>query len=216
MSGERSDSTTWLYLIRHGATAANECRPYVLQGRSVDLPLSETGRRQAAALGSFLQHRGIEHVYASPLRRAVETAEAIAAPRALRVSTDQRLVECDVGRWEGMDWDSISREYPAEYQAFMDDPAAHPYLGGETYRDVADRVRPAITEVLERHAGRSIAVVAHNVVNRVYLAGLLGLELRRAKDIRQSNGGINLIRHRRGETELMTLNMFFHIADADG
>jgi broad specificity phosphatase PhoE len=205
--------TTWLYLIRHGATAANERRPYILQGRGLNGSLSERGRRQAAAVSQLLSTVALDAVYASPLLRATETARAIAQTRGLAVATREELTECDVGAWEGMDWDSIKQAHPEAYRAFHDDPATAPYLGGETYRDVQSRVLPAIKHLLEQHAGHRIAAVAHNVVNRAYLASLLGIDLRRAKDLQQANGGVNVIRRRGEVTELVTLNAQFHLAE---
>ncbi len=201
----------WLFLIRHGATKANESRPYVLQGRNMDLPLSETGRRQAEQLGRFLAQRNIARVVSSPMKRAVETAQAVAQPHGLTVEVCEELTECDVGRWEGMDWDSIMQQYPDEYQRFMDNPAEHGYLEGETYSDVLHRVQPALQKIIEQAEGRPTVVVAHNVVNRAYLSTLLGIELRKAKSIPQNNTGVNVIRQRDGELKLLTLNAVFHL-----
>ena len=207
-----SDSTL-LYLIRHGATEANERKPSILQGRGLNGCLSERGRRQAAAVAQLLSAFRIDAIYASPMQRAVETAEAIAAAHELAVATDADLTECDVGVWEGMDWASIERQFPDDYRAFRNDSAYAPYLRGESYADVHRRVTPTVERLLERHAGQTIAVVAHNVVNRTYLAGLLGLDLGRAKDVRQSNCGVNVIRRRDGQTELLTLNAHFHLPE---
>lgn len=207
--------TTRLLLIRHGATPCNEQRPYVLQGNSINQALSERGRRQAAAVGHFLREFSIDRVICSPLLRARETAEAIAAPHALTIETLEPLVEVCVGRWEGMAWEAIMAEYPEEYARFMDDPSVHCYLGGESYWDVYERARPVLDELLQSSPGQTVVVVAHNVVNRVLLADLLGIELRRAKDIRQTNTGINVIRHRDGNTELLTLNAVFHLNELD-
>ena len=203
--------TTYLYLIRHAATPPNEQRPYVLQGRRVNQGLSASGRRQAASLARFLSGFSIDHIYSSPLRRAVETAEAVAGHHKLPVSPVDSLVEVDVGLWEGKNWDSIMRDHPEEYRAFMENPAENPYVGGESYGDVSQRVEPVLQRLLEKHAGETIVVVAHNVVNRVYLSRLLGLELRQAKDVRQTNTGVNLVRYRDSETALLTLNAVFHL-----
>lgn len=203
--------TTYLYLIRHAATDANRQRPQVLQGRGINKSLNEAGRRQAAALGEFLAGFTIQHVYSSPMLRAVETAREIADRRGHKIVELPDLAEVDVGRWEGLDWGTIMRDFPDDYRVFMEDAGRNPYLGGESYRDVQNRVRPQIQSLLEKHCGETIAVVAHNVVNRVYLAALLATDLRHAKGIRQTNTGINLIRHRRGETELLTLNAHFHL-----
>jgi broad specificity phosphatase PhoE len=203
--------TTTLYLLRHGATAANEQRPYVLQGDQTDGPLSPTGRNQAAAVADFLQDHPINHIYCSPLKRAIETAQAIADRHGLVPSYEPRLSEVHVGRWEGLAWKSIMERFPEEYRRFMDNPADTPYLEGESYRDVRERAQPAVDDILGRHQGELVLIVAHNVVNRSLLAELLGLELRLAKSIRQSNTGINVIRDENGNRELITLNACFHL-----
>ncbi len=203
--------STHLLLVRHGATSANEQRPYVLQGQGVDLPLSDTGRKQASAVAEFLSRFGLSAVYCSPMRRAVETAGAIAACQGAEVQPIADLQECDVGRWEGLDWESIRREHPGAYRVFMENPAVFPYLGGESYQDVLQRIEPILTDLLNRHVGESIAVIAHNVVNRVYLARLLGLELRRARELTQTNACVNVIRFREGQASLVTMNADFHL-----
>lgn len=203
--------STTLYLIRHGATDANLRKPYILQGRGVDLSLNEVGRAQAAATSRFLSERPIAVVYSSVLKRAVETAEAVAHPHRRDVGRLEEITECHVGRWEGMDWGSIRAEYPDAHDAFHNDPSAHPYLGGESYRDVLARVEPAFRRLLEQHRGQTIAVVAHNIVNRVYVSHLLGLELRRAKELRQANGCVNVIREIDGRPIVETMNSCFHL-----
>ncbi len=78
-------NATILYLVRHGATDANLQRPYVLQGRGMDLPLNETGRRQAQCVRKLFERRVIAAIYSSPLRRAFDTAQAVAEPHRLDV-----------------------------------------------------------------------------------------------------------------------------------
>jgi phosphoserine phosphatase len=204
---------TTLYLVRHGATDANLLRPYVLQGRGMDLPLNDRGRRQAQSVRKLFEGTAIAAVYSSPLRRALETAQAIAEPHRLDVATVDALIECDVGRWEGMAWEQIRREFPQEYEDFQRDQSQFPYLGGETYRDVSLRALPAVADLLERHAGRSVVAVAHNVVIRACVATLLGISLARAKDVNQGNGGVNVLRRENGRTDVLTLNSVFHIED---
>ncbi len=203
--------TTTLYLVRHGATDANEQRPYVLQGATMDHSLSETGKQQANYVGQFLSTFSIDVVYASPMKRAVETAQAIAKHHSLEVNTKEKLVEVDVGQWEGMNWDDIMSQNPEEYKNFMADPSVHSYLEGETYGDVLVRAKPVIEDLLEQHAGQTIVVVAHNVVNRVIIADKLGLPLSEAKGIKQANACVNTIRRKEGLTELVTMNSNFHL-----
>lgn len=204
--------TTQLFLVRHGATEANERRPYVLQGHGINFPLSENGRQQARAVGRFLSKLStVKAIYCSELERAKETAQEIAGHHNIEVKSVKGIHEVDVGDWEGKSWDLIMQENESAYQAFMNDPGDTPYLNGESYRDVLNRVKPALVELLEKHRGESIVVVAHNVVNRAYLADVLGLELRRAKDIRQANCCVNVVHHKGNTTELESLNSQFHL-----
>jgi broad specificity phosphatase PhoE len=211
--------TTVLYLVRHGATDANLRRPYVLQGHAIDLPLSETGRRQAACVARVLAQVPLAAVYSSPMRRAVETAQVVAEAqqdvdthsKSYTVFLLDKMVECDVGRWEGLSWEQIEKEYPDAFADFQRDPGRFPYLGGESYADVARRAVPVVESLLERHAGQSVALVAHNVVNRACLAQFMGIDLARAKDIQQGNGGVNVIRRRGDRIEVVTLNSLFHL-----
>jgi broad specificity phosphatase PhoE len=184
---------TYLYLIRHGATEANLARPARLQGRRHNPPLARLGIRQAEATRDFLAIRPIDHCYCSPLLRAVQTAAIVAAPHGLSPLPLESLTECDVGRWEGLDWQTI-RYLDAElHQRFMTNPGEHGYPGGESFRDVSQRVTAAIEELLETHAGGSVLVVAHHVVNRTYLAGLLGLTPDQARQVTLDNCGISVV-----------------------
>ena len=202
---------TYLFLIRHGENDANLQRPYILQGQGIDGPLSTLGRQQASACSAFLSDFPLCHIYASPMRRAQESAAVIAEPHGLSVKTAATINECNVGRWEGMDWGRIELEFPDDYSRFRANPVEHGYLDGESYADVADRVLPVMNGLLQEHRGESIAVVAHNVVNRVYLASLLNIPLVHAPMIRQANCGINVIRHTPDETVVTTMNSAFHL-----
>ena len=202
-----------LYLVRHGATDANLQKPYVLQGRGIDLALNPTGVQQAERVAGLLAHKSVRAVYASPMRRALETARAIATRCNLDVIVRDELVECDVGRWEGLSWEGIRERFPQECEDFQRDPSRFPYLGGESYSDVARRVVPVLEQLLERHQGERFVVVAHNIVNRVSVATFLGFDLSRAKEIQQANGGVNVIRRENGRTQLVSLNSEFHLED---
>jgi broad specificity phosphatase PhoE len=202
---------TYLYLIRHGATEANLARPARLQGRRHDPPLARIGIRQAEATRDFLAIRPIDRCYSSPLLRAVQTAAIVAAPHGLSPMPLDSLTECDVGRWEGLDWQTIRYLDAEVYQQFMSNPADHGYPGGETFRDVYDRVGPALEELLKVHAGESILVVAHHVVNRTYLAGLLGLTPDQARQVTLDNCGISVVIRDGDETTVSTLNAAFHL-----
>ncbi|MGE3808190.1 MAG: histidine phosphatase family protein [Gemmataceae bacterium] len=201
---------TVLYLIRHGATGANLATPNRLQGRS-NPPLARLGVRQAEATRDFLAVRSIDHCYSSPLLRAIQTAAIVAAPHGLSPSPVDALTECDIGRWEGLDWQTI-RYFDAEaYKAFHANPAEHGYPGGESFQQVHDRATLALNQLLERHEGDTILVVAHHVVNRTFLAGLMGLPVARAHQVKLDNCGISVVVREEGKLRVSTLNAAFHL-----
>ncbi len=205
------DDTCIMYLLRHGATANNLADPPLLQGRGVDLELSDTGRQQAACAAELLASQRLAAVYSSPLIRARQTAEIIAKPHDLAVQLVSAIEEVDVGQWEGRSWKEISRTEPDPYRQFIADSAQHGYLGGENMTQVLDRCAPALNALMRQHLGEEIAVSAHNVVNRVYLASLLGVPISRAREINQDNCGVNIIRFRRDEVKVLSLNSAFHL-----
>jgi broad specificity phosphatase PhoE len=206
-----AEDKTVLYLIRHAATEANLAQPPRLQGRRHNPPLARVGVRQAEATRDFLAPRPLAHCYCSPLLRAVQTASIVAAPHGLSPQPLDALTECDVGRWEGLDWQSI-RYFDAEsYLKFMAHPAEHGYPGGESFTDVYRRAAPALEELLVRHAGESTLVVAHHVVNRTYLAGLLGLTLDQARQVTLDNCGVSVVVRANGQTTVSTLNAASHL-----
>ncbi len=200
-----------LYLIRHAATQNNLSHPPLLQGQGTDVELSAEGLNQAAATAAQLEQLPISAVYSSPLRRAVQTAELIAKPHAIACTVVDALIEVDVGSWENRAWDEIAETEPIAYRQFIDNPAKYPYAGGESFTDVAHRTQPAFEQLMKQHAGEKIVVVGHNVVNRVYLAHVADIPLAKSRDLKQSNCGINVIRHRGNRDQLITLNATLHL-----
>jgi broad specificity phosphatase PhoE len=205
------EQPTVLYLIRHGATEANLARPPRIQGRRHNPPLARLGVRQAEATRDLLAIRPIDHCYTSPLLRAAQTAAIVAAPHGLTPEPLEALTECDVGRWEGLDWPAVRAQDAEDYRRFHADPGAFGYPGGESLRAVHERVAPALEKVLARHAGSSVLVVAHHAVNRTYLAGLLGLTPGQARQVTLDNCGVSVVVRRAGQTAVATLNASFHL-----
>jgi broad specificity phosphatase PhoE len=202
---------TLLYLLRHGATEANLMNPPKLQGRGQNLSLARLGIRQAEATRDFLAIRPIDRCYSSPMLRALQTATIVAAPHGLSPMPIDNLIECDVGDWEGLDWPTIRQNTPEAYERFMSRPGDFGYPGGESFNDVYRRVQETLEELIARHAGESILVVGHHVVNRTYLAGLLGLGPNQARLVTLDNCGISVVIRDGKQTSVHTLNAAFHL-----
>jgi probable phosphoglycerate mutase len=160
--GARGDALrcrTVLYLMRHGETGLNTL--HEIHGR-IDDPLDEQGRAQAAALAELFAGVPLAAVYASPLRRAVQTAEPVAAAAGLTVVPDPDLMDRDYGPWTG----HPKADVVAEFGAVDDAPGVEPW---ETF---SDRVTAAFVALAERHAGQRVAVAAHDAVNQAVLGRL--------------------------------------------
>lgn len=213
---DASSDYCWMLLIRHGATANNDAVPPRLQGARSDPPLSDAGMRQADRLADFLARLPIREVFSSPLLRARQTAECIARVHCKTTSVVEQLHEIDCGRWEGLTWDDVERQWPEHYRDFVADPVHVPYLGGENLLDVERRVAPALRRLADDHRGKMIVVVAHNMVNRCYLAHHLRTPLADYRKIVQENGGINLIRCSGDAVRIVMINSLWHLADFHG
>jgi broad specificity phosphatase PhoE len=149
---------TILTLVRHGQTAANVDR--VWHG-SIDTPLSEVGRAQARRLGAHVAaaYRDVAAVYASPLSRARDTAQAIASTLSLEVLSDGDLSEFSLGEWEGRTYADLHHA-EGMWQRMADDPDYAP-PGGESPRSVATRVERALRRIALAHEGSRTVVVSH-------------------------------------------------------
>jgi len=205
------DHLQLFYLVRHGATEANLRKPYLLQGRRTNLPLSQVGRRQAEATQRVLRDRPIHAIFTSPLQRAHQTAHILAEPHGLPVRSLEALSECDVGRWEGLSWDEVRSQDPTLWAAFDADPGTQPYAGGESFQQVQDRVIPALQQLLMDHPVENILVVTHNIVARVIVAHVTQTPISQARRIRQDNGGITILATDAENWKLVTLNSILHL-----
>lgn len=193
-----------VYLLRHGETAWNaDGNRYC--GRT-DLPLTERGVEQARSVSRQLEGTSFDAVYASPLQRACRTAQIASGGRD--VITDERLIEADFGLWEGKTKEQFIVENEELWSGWMNDPT-HAKAGGtgETALDVVRRVNAFYDSLLEKHRTGNVLVVAHNGVNRFYLAHKLGMNLKHYRKLVQDNSSVTLFTlDEEGELTLMRLN----------
>ncbi len=189
---------TKLYLIRHGATEGALEKRY--KG-SIDVPLSDEGKKQAAQAGELLQRlsppgapdRRPPAVYCSSLSRAVDTAAIIAAPYGITPIVVPGLQERNFGRWEGLTFAEVRKQYPAEFSSWIDNPLDFSPPGGENTHEVARRAQGAMEKILARHQEDQLIVVAHGGVNRVLLCLFLGMPLENIFRIEQDFAAINIV-----------------------
>jgi len=182
---------TELILVRHGETEWNVAE--VFRGQA-DIDLSETGRKQAGLLATYLSTAAIEAIYSSPLKRARQTAEAIAKPHKLEVSVESDLIDLNFGKWQGLSHEEVKEKYGDLYATWLIHPEQVRMPGGETLDDVRKRVTRFRDKVIEKHRG-TIVIVGHRVVNKVMLCALLGLDNLHFWKIRQDTCGISVLNY---------------------
>jgi ribonuclease H / adenosylcobalamin/alpha-ribazole phosphatase len=147
---------TRLVLVRHGAT--EHSAEHRLSGRN-DLALDAAGQQQAADLAKR-SFDGITAIVSSPLRRARETADAIAGALGLPVSENDNLAEIDFGAFEGLTFAEARSAYPDEFDAWISSPEVAP-PGGESFAALARRVRRGRDAIVAEHRDAAVLVVTH-------------------------------------------------------
>lgn len=163
-----------LLLVRHAQTALRYAGAFV---GSSDVPLSALGRLQAAALAERLAKHRPGVIVASPMRRAAQTARAIAKATGARVQFDDDLREIDFGRWEGLRFEQIAAANPAAVDRWAKYRDDFRFPGGERIGSFVGRVTRAAQRLGALDA-RDVAVVTHGGVVRTILCCLLGLPTR--------------------------------------
>ena len=194
---------TRLILLRHGEpdeTVRGRC-----YGR-LDPGLSRRGQEQMRQAWVLLAEQSTAAIYASPLRRAVESAclRSIGTPAA---TVDDRLREIDFGVFEGLTYEEIAKRYPRKYDEWMTRPASVVFPDGESFPALRARVLEALEQIRRNHCGETVAVVSHGGVNRAALALALDLDPSRVFRLAQAYGCINVIDYVGDEAVVLVVNM---------
>ena len=175
--------TTKVFLVRHGATSWNKEKR--AQGHA-DIDLNEEGHKQAAAVATELAHIDLDAVYSSDLKRAVDTASAIAAAHGLPVQIDKDFREIDQGEWEGLTTDEIRERWP---DLWGPDRHYNARPGGESPQQVRERALAALDRAVEANPNAKIAIISHGGTIRWLSAEALGYDDYRSRRIRGLGNG---------------------------
>jgi probable phosphomutase (TIGR03848 family) len=164
---------TTLVLIRH---ATNDwVRKGLLAGWTPGVHLNEEGQSQAQALGKRLAASYLDAVYSSPLERALETAQAVAAPHGLQVQIKEGIGEVHYGEWNGQPIKKLVKN--PLWMAVQVYPSSTRFPGGETIGEMQARVVTALDEMQLAHPNSIIAAVAHADVIKAAVAYYAGVPL---------------------------------------
>ena len=160
-----------LYLVRHGENLANLTKEF--SHRLIDYSLTAKGVQQSQQTATFFEDKNIHEIYASPLKRAVETAEIIAAPLELEVTVLENFREINIGALESQ---PVSAENWARYNRIIDDwfagKVAAKFPNGEDYVTLWRRMHDGVKQVVANKNGRNIIIVGHGGIFTITLKDL--------------------------------------------
>jgi alpha-ribazole phosphatase len=199
--------------VRHGQTLWNHIARY--QGHS-DIELSDTGRDQASRLSLRLSTVSLQAVYASDLKRALDTARIIAEPHGLDVQELPQLREINFGAWEGLTFQDIEQRYPDIAKSWHASPGSVRIPDGETFQELMERTYSTILDLAKSNDPGTVAVVTHGGAIRSIICALLGVDLNNLFRIRQDNVALNIIDFYDGYGILNLLNDTHHLEAEPG
>jgi probable phosphoglycerate mutase len=163
---------TKLVLVRHAVT---EQTGPLLTGRASGVDLSEEGRRQAKALGERLADVLVAAVYASPIERTIQTAEAVAEPHGVEVRPLDGVLEADYGEWTGGKLADLAKT--DLWKTVQRAPSRARFPGGESLAEMQGRMVSALEAVVADHVGEVVVVVSHADPIKAAVAHYSGLHL---------------------------------------
>lgn len=166
-----------LYFLRHGQTAFSRENSFC--GSGLDPELTPDGAAMAGAFGAAYQTTKWQAIYASPLQRALMTAQPLCDAIGASIEPRDGLKEIGYGAWEGQSVDAVSRDFHDDYLRWTADPAWNAPTGGETATAVAQRALSVVAEIRERFSDGNVLVVSHKATIRIMLCSLLGIDVGR-------------------------------------
>lgn len=171
---------TKLVFVRHCEAEGNT--KGVLQGRT-DCDISGNSAVQLELVALRLRNEPFAAIYSSPLKRAFKTAQAINRYHNLPIQVDPRLSEIDVGAWEGRSWAEIERENSPMLKIWNESPGKFRAEGGESMREVYDRVWAAALDIAGANRGKTVCVVSHGCAIRNLLCHAMGWPVDRIGEV---------------------------------
>jgi broad specificity phosphatase PhoE len=191
---------TVFHLLRHG-------EPTVfgrINGRLPGVGLSARGRAEIAAVAARLAEEKIKALYASPLQRTQETAAILSERLGLPVGCRDDVIELDFGEWTGLTADEIRKD--PRWQVWSNCRSIAVIPGGESWRQVQDRVVGALFDLRQVHPDGSVVIVSHGDVIRAALLFALGMPLDFYARLEVALASISTIRLDGSGIRVLTLN----------
>lgn len=194
--------TTYLFLVRHGENEWTERG--ALAGRTPAVALNEKGWEQSRQVAERLKFQPVTAIYSSPLLRCLQTAQPLAAALDIPVSIEPGILEVDYGDWRGGELKELGKL--PEWQLVQIFPGGFRFPGGETLREVQNRVITTLERIRAEHEGQVVAVYAHGDVLRTALAYYLGTPLDLFQRIQISTASVSLVAFHRFGPRILAMN----------
>ncbi|MBN2233456.1 MAG: histidine phosphatase family protein [Deltaproteobacteria bacterium] len=191
MTEPNADITT-VFLLRHGQTVNTVDGNYRYNGH-IDVLTTPEAEALMARRARQLAPFSVTHAYSSDLTRSSSGAAIIARELGIPHAASAMLREFGMGRWEGLTFNEVRRQYPEDVERKFADFINYRIPGSETIGEIQQRVFPALDDIVRRHRGEVIVIVAHGGVNMLILCRALGLPLENIFRLKQDFCCINRI-----------------------
>ncbi|MBE9166436.1 histidine phosphatase family protein [Pleurocapsales cyanobacterium LEGE 06147] len=228
---EKKSSTTRVILVRHGRSNYNDWGKY--QGCSDESILTEKGRKSAYQTGLALQKFTFDAIYTSPLKRVRQTTEEIIAAlntlsnkQLPSVFIDDKLIEINMSVWEGLFYEDVKKNFAEDYCRWREKPHLFSFQQNNKKQkdntayfpllELYERAKQFWQEILAKHRGQTILIVAHGGTNRALISLVIGLKPAYYHYLQQSNCGISLLDFPDLENfngQLQWLNLTTHLGE---
>ena len=208
----RTSRPTRLLLARHGQTEAN--RKQWFSG-SIEVSLTALGQAQARALAHRLRNEQINVLYSSPQQRALETAAPAASLLGLPVHRCEGLREMNFGHWEMHTRAELALRYPEEMRHWDNGSWKFQPQGGESHQQVIARAVPCMLDILQRHVGQTVLIIAHRTVLRLLVTNMLDMSLSHARRMGLAPASLSELRVLDDDVELIFYNDTSHLLEVE-
>ena len=212
----RPSTPTKIILIRHARTTYNEQGRY--QGSSDESVLTAKGHQDAYATGLALKEYSFDAVYTSPLKRVRQTTQeiitALGKDNAPPVYSDRLLTEICMSHWQGLYYQEVKEKFAEAYRCWQNTP--HLFSINNTYPvlELFEKAKLFWQQVLTKHQGQTILIVAHGGTNRALISTAVGLKPESYHNLQQSNCGISCLEFTgTNNGELKYLNATHHLGE---
>ena len=199
---------TRVYLVRHGTTDLN--KEEVFRGR-LDCKLNETGQAEAHALAEYFADIPLQAIYSSPLSRAMETAQAVAEAKGLRVIREPDFIDIDFGQWQGLPLKEVREKHSELYRLWRERPEAVHFPEGESLPQVKARAWEGLQKVIRENPDHTALILAHRVVTKILICAVLSLDDSHFWHIKQDTTAVNCIEYNRGFFVTSLINDTCHL-----